>query len=86
MKCLENDYGYDVNRSTTRIPQANAIVEPVHQTIGNMIRTLFANDPDLDEADPTSVCLPRLRSQREQQSTLRLMLRRVNWYLAETRC
>ena len=51
---LTNDYGCDVNRITTRNPQANAIVERVHQTIGNMIRTWFVNDPDLDEKDPYS--------------------------------
>ena len=49
---LTNDYGCDVNRTTTRNPQANAIVERVHQTIGNMIRTWFVDDPDLDEKDP----------------------------------
>ena len=49
---LTNDYGCDVNRTTTRNPQANAIVERVHQTIGNMIRTWFVNDPDLDRRDP----------------------------------
>jgi len=51
---LTQDYGCDVNRTTTRNPQANAIVERVHQTIGNMIRTWFVNDPDLDGKDPYS--------------------------------
>ena len=49
---LQNDYGCAVNRTTTRNPQANAIVERVHQTIGNMIRTFFVDDVDLDEKDP----------------------------------
>jgi hypothetical protein len=49
---LREDYGCTVNKITTRNPQANAIVERVHQTIGNMIRTWFVNDPDLDEKDP----------------------------------
>ena len=49
---LTNDYGCDVNRITTRNPQANAIVERVHQTIGNMIRTWLVNDPDLNEKEP----------------------------------
>ena len=35
---LTMDYGIRVNRTTTRNPQANSIVERVHQTIGNMIR------------------------------------------------
>jgi transposase InsO family protein len=51
---LKNDYGCTINLITTRNPQANAIVERVHQTIGNMIRTWFVDDPDLDEKDPFS--------------------------------
>ena len=51
---IKNDYGCTVNLITTRNPQANAIVERVHQTIGNMIRTWFVDDPDLDESDPFS--------------------------------
>ena len=49
---LTEDYGIQVNRITTRNPQANAIVERVHQTIGNMIRTWFVEDPELDEVNP----------------------------------
>ena len=49
---LQNDYGCTVNRTTTRNPQANAIVERVHQTIGNMIRTFFVDDVELDDKDP----------------------------------
>ena len=30
----------------------NSIVERVHQTIGNMIRTWFVDDPDLDDKNP----------------------------------
>jgi len=46
------DYGIQVNRITTRNPQSNSIVERVHQTIGNMIRTWFVDDPELDETNP----------------------------------
>jgi len=49
---LTRDYGIQVNRITTRNPQANSIVERVHQTIGNMIRTCFVDDPELDESNP----------------------------------
>jgi hypothetical protein len=35
---------------TTRNPQANAIIERVHQTIGNIIRTF--NVPAMDSNDP----------------------------------
>jgi hypothetical protein len=37
---------------TTRNPQANAIVERVHQTIGNIIRTFELHENYLDEDDP----------------------------------
>jgi transposase InsO family protein len=36
---LKTDYGIKLKAVTTRNPQANAIVERIHQTIGNMIRT-----------------------------------------------
>ena len=58
---LTNDYGCNVNKITTRNPQANAIVERVHQTIGNMIRTWFVDDDiELDEKDPFSGMLTAL--------------------------
>lgn len=47
---IENDYGIKRKGSTVRNPQSNAILERVHQTIGNMIRTF--NKDDLDETDP----------------------------------
>ena len=47
---LVNDYGIKKKPITKRNPQANAIVERVHQTIGNMIRTFQVQD--LDESDP----------------------------------
>jgi hypothetical protein len=49
---LRYDYGCKINKITTRNPQANAIVERVHQTIGNMIRTWFVDDPDLEGPGP----------------------------------
>jgi transposase InsO family protein len=49
---IENDYGIKRKGITVRNPQANAIIERIHQTIGNMIRT-FQKD-DLDEQDPWS--------------------------------
>ena len=37
---------------TVRNPQANAIIERIHQVIGNIIRTLKLEDNYLDEYDP----------------------------------
>lgn len=45
-----NDYGIKKKPITKRNPQANAIVERVHQTIGNMIRTFQVQN--MDEENP----------------------------------
>ena len=49
---VEQDYGITINRITTRNPQANAILERVHQTIGNIIRTMKVQDMVLDDENP----------------------------------
>jgi len=49
---IENDYGITKRGITTRNPQANAIIERVHQTIGNMIRTFQVQNRELDAQDP----------------------------------
>ena len=50
---IKNDVGIKVEPITTRNPQANAIVERVHQTIGNMIRTFELYDNDgIDDDNP----------------------------------
>ena len=36
---VKNDYGIKQRPITTRNPQANAIIERIHQTLGNIIRT-----------------------------------------------
>ena len=52
-KLLKNEYGIKRKPITTRNPQANAIVERVHQTIGNMIRTVrMHSNSDIDDDDP----------------------------------
>ena len=38
-KMCQNDYVLKMNPITTRNPQSNAIIEQIHQTIGNIIRT-----------------------------------------------
>ena len=51
-KMLQEDYGCEVASITTRNPQANAIVERVHQTIGEHIRTFQIHSSEIDEDDP----------------------------------
>jgi hypothetical protein len=43
-----------VRAINTRNPQANAILERIHATIGNIIRTHQVLDTELDEGDPWS--------------------------------
>ena len=49
---LVNDYGIKRKPITVRNPQANAIVERVHQVIANMIRTFELENNYLDMDDP----------------------------------
>jgi transposase InsO family protein len=49
---IKNDYGIKGKPITVRNPQANAIVERVHQVIGNIIRTFELESNYLDEDDP----------------------------------
>ena len=49
---LTMDSGIQANRITTRNPQPKSIVERVHQTIGNMMRTWFVDDLEFDETNP----------------------------------
>lgn len=51
----EYDYGIKRKIISTRNPQANAIVERAHQTLGNLIRCLELQDnPYYDQQDPWS--------------------------------
>ena len=53
-KMIKDDYGIKAKPITVRNPQANAIVERIHQVavIGNIIRTFELEDNYLDEDDP----------------------------------
>jgi transposase InsO family protein len=49
---ITNDYGIKKKPISARNPQANAIIERVHQVIGNIIRTFELQENYLDEDDP----------------------------------
>ena len=49
---LINDYGIKRKPITVRNPQANAIVERIHQVIANMIRTFELETNYLNQDDP----------------------------------
>ena len=46
---VSNDYGIERRPITTRNPQANAVIERIHQTLGNIIRVY--DYENLDEKD-----------------------------------
>ena len=47
-----DDYGITKKPITVRNPQANAIIERIHQVVGNIIRTFELQENYLDEDDP----------------------------------
>jgi hypothetical protein len=49
---LKNDYGIKCKPTTVRNPQANTMVERVHQVDGNIIHTFELQDNYLDEDNP----------------------------------
>ena len=52
---LRDEYGIVQQPITTRNPQANAMVERTHQTLGNILHTQnFQAQADLDLEDPFS--------------------------------
>ena len=57
---MANDYGIPCSPISVRNPQANAIVERVHQTIGNIIRAFKIQQMDLDNENPWAVSYTHL--------------------------
>ena len=49
---MTNDYGILWNSISIRNPQANSIVERVHQTIGNITFTFKIQQTDFDNENP----------------------------------
>ena len=49
---IEANYGITIKPITLRNPQANSILERVHQTIGNIIRTFKVQDMVLNNENP----------------------------------
>ena len=45
---VQDDYGIKQKGSTTRNPQSNAIIERVHQTLGNILRTFEVHSSEMN--------------------------------------
>ena len=51
---IAEDFGIKQKPITTQNPQANAMIEQAHQTIGHMIRSFQIQNLELDLNDPWS--------------------------------
>ena len=54
IQMIEQDYGITRRPITIRNPQANSILERVHQTIGNILHTFQVNNHKLEQDGPWS--------------------------------
>jgi len=50
-RMVELDYGIKRKGASTRNPQANSIIERIHQTIGNMLRTFEVHNSEMEPED-----------------------------------
>eukprot|EP00957_Ditylum_brightwellii_P168304 12812027-Ditylum_brightwellii.AAC.1 len=55
------DYGVKRRPITVSNPQASSIIERIHHTIGNMIRSFEVHSTDIDEKDPWTSILSAVR-------------------------
>ncbi len=51
---IKEECDIEAKPSSKRNPQSNAILERIHQTIGNMLRTFEVENQPIDELDPWS--------------------------------
>ena len=49
---MEDDYGVKTRPITVRNPQANAMLERIHQVVGNLIGTFDNEERAIDHRDP----------------------------------
>eukprot|EP00957_Ditylum_brightwellii_P179848 13700672-Ditylum_brightwellii.AAC.1 len=58
---IASDYGVKKKTITARNHQANSIIERIHQTVGNMIRSFEVHGTKIDEKDPWTGILSAMR-------------------------
>ena len=81
---MENDYRILCIPISTRNPQANTIVERVHDTIGNIIHTFNFQEIDVEDENPWEGILSSTKF--AIWSTVHtITLHTHNWHLVETR-
>eukprot|EP00957_Ditylum_brightwellii_P071792 5457125-Ditylum_brightwellii.AAC.1 len=58
---IASGYGAKKKPIIGRNPQANIIIERIHQTIGNMMRSFEVHDTNIDKKDPWTAILSAVR-------------------------
>eukprot|EP00957_Ditylum_brightwellii_P087169 6634534-Ditylum_brightwellii.AAC.1 len=58
---IASDYGVKKKPITARNPEENSIIERIHQTVGNMIRSFEVHNTTIDEKDPRTGILGAVR-------------------------
>ena len=69
-KMIKDDYGIRKSPASVRNPQANYILERIHQTIGNVIRTFKFDEKYMDPTILSRVFYPQLCLLLEQHTIL----------------
>ena len=49
---IEQEYGIKTKPDSSRNPQANAIIERIHQVLGNLVRSFNLHDTYVHDDDP----------------------------------
>ena len=81
---VQQDYGIKVKGITTRNPQANAVIERLHQNLANIIRTFELQENYLDEDDPFVGVLSAAAFAVRATYHTTLQKHQDNWCSAET--
>ena len=77
---MANDYGILCSPTSIRNPQANAIIERVHQTIGNIIHVIKIEQMDLDNENPWEGILSSDLSTIRKRCIILHSIQRHNWW------
>ena len=78
---MANDYGIPRNSINVRNLQANAIVENIHQTIGNIICSFKTQEIDLDNENPWEGIVSSTMFIVYSAHYLLCSIHHHNWYL-----
>ena len=79
---IKTEYGINVKPSTSGNPMSNAILERIHQVLGNLVRNFNIQQTYVDENDPWTGVLAAADFAISQQPIGKKVIVRANLYLA----